>query len=59
MNTVSWLAWQGMQAGLDYDHAWLLPLGEVIDYIAIWKIMRGEAKQKKREKDFWELMEYK
>ena len=59
MNTVSWLAWQGMQAGLDYDHAWLLPLGEVIDYIAIWKIMTGAAKQKRREKDFWELMENK
>nr|DAG27453.1 MAG TPA: hypothetical protein [Caudoviricetes sp.] len=56
---MSWLAWQGMQAGLDYDHAWLLPWGEVMDYIAIKQIMSGEAKQKRREKDFWELMEYK
>lgn len=30
-----------------------------MDYIAIKQIMNGEAKQKRREKDFWKLMEYK
>ena len=30
-----------------------------MDYIAIKQIMSGEAKQKRREKDFWELMEYR
>lgn len=56
---MEWLAWQGMEAGLSYNHAWHLPWGEVLDYAAIKNIMLGNAKQKRKEKEFWELMEYK
>lgn len=50
--------WYGLHLGLTYEETMDLPIGDVLELIAIDQIRSGQAKEKKQE-DFWDLLKRK
>ena len=59
-----WIVWYGLKIGLTYERVMCMPIGELLDFIAIEQIENGQARykpiltQEQEEDDFWRLMNY-
>ena len=51
--------WYGLHLGLSYDESMDLPVGDLLELIAIDQIKSGAAKEKAAEEDFWDLLKRK
>jgi hypothetical protein len=50
--------WWGLHIGLPYELVLELPLGELLDLIAVERVQRGDFRLKQEDNgDFWTLME--
>lgn len=55
----AWYLWYALRLGLPYVHALALPVGELLDLIAVEQIKTEgfKLKQPEAEDDFWALLD--